>query len=94
MDSIVIDKMRDVIIVERAQNDTIPKDSLLFCGCCGKKLGMLKSDITFPFDHNKLMAHLKDITFTVNILGLRHDSCGHTMFSFQKEWGFMLSIII
>lgn len=89
MDNVKVEKMHDVIIIEKYKDNTLLKGSYLFCGCCGETLGFLTEDITFPFNHQELIQVLADTSFHVTILGLKHETCGHTMFSFCKGWGFM-----
>lgn len=89
MDNIKVEKMMDVIVIEKYNGNTLLKGGHLFCGCCGESLAFLTSDITFPFNSKELMEVLADISFEITILGLRHKICEHTMFSFRKGWGFM-----
>lgn len=89
IEKIVIDKMRDVIIVEKSNGNDILKGSKLFCGCCGKSLGELSKKITFPFSSVELNKLVKNKTYETMLFGLNHKVCGHTMFSFRKEYGFI-----
>jgi hypothetical protein len=90
MDNIEIDKPRDIIIVERANGNTIPVGANLFCGCCGETLGTMDEEITFPFDSPDLVKRLKDRSFVTSRMGLTHETCRHTMFSFRDKWAFIL----
>ncbi len=85
----IVHKMYDYIIVEKHKGDIIPVGSEMYCGCCGHILGVVKTQLTFPFNSHTLRASLKDKTYTESIFGLRHTTCGHSMFSFRKEWGFI-----
>lgn len=67
MDNVIIDKSRDVIIIEKHDGDTILKGSYIFCGCCGESLGFLTEDITFPFDSKDLIRVLADKSFCVTV---------------------------
>jgi len=89
MENVKIDKLHDVIIVEKYKGDKILKDSLLFCGCCGQSLAQLKSSIEFPFKFNELEKRLKNKSYKMSTFGMRHDKCRHTMFSFKKNIGFI-----
>lgn len=89
MDKIKIKKLSDIIIIEKSKDDTILKDSKLYCGCCGNQLGILKSNITFPFQSHQLIKKLKDRSFKTSIFGLRHNTCKHTMFRFEMSFKFI-----
>lgn len=91
MEEIEVDKLRDIIIVEKSNGNDILKGSKLFCGCCGKPLGELKKKLTFPFNHDVLLGSIKNASCSIGAFGdgLTHKTCRHTMFSFRKEWGFI-----
>ncbi len=89
MEKVTIDKMRDTIIVEKSNGNDILKGSKLFCGCCGNILGELSKKITFPFNSNDLNKVVKNKTYEIRLFGLRHKTCGHIMFGFRKEYGFI-----
>lgn len=89
MENVTIDKMRDTIIVEMSNGNDILKGSKLFCGCCGNSLGELSKKLTFPFNSTTLNKAVKNKTYDIMLFGLRHKTCGHLMFSFKKEYGFM-----
>ena len=62
----------------------------IYCGCCGKTIGTLKEDITFPFEAKELFPLIKNRTLShAPLTGFNHSVCGHTMFSFKKSLGFM-----
>ena len=89
MDNISIDRHRDVIVVEKVTANTIDKGTRFYCGCCGGVLGKSKKKMCFPFSVDFFNASLKDKSFTINRLGLRHDKCGHTMFTFKDGYSFI-----
>jgi len=88
MDKLIIDKMRDTIIVEKSNGNDVVKGSKFYCGCCGNVLGESKKKMTFPFSVETFKTSLKNKTFDTMLFGLHHKTCGHTMFSFQKGYGF------
>lgn len=83
-----IDKMRDVIIVEKRVGDSIAANSQLFCGCCGETLGTVINEIEFPFNSLDLIENMKDRTFKSTLFGLLHETCGHRMFVW-RSWDFI-----
>ena len=91
MDKLVIDKMRDYIIVEKYDNNKILRGSKLFCGCCGNILGVTKKELKFPFSVSKFdkSVYKKEKKFSISIIGLYHKTCGHSMFCFSKGYNFM-----
>lgn len=88
-EKIAVDKMRDVIIVEKSSGNNIEKGSRFYCGCCGNVLGISKKKLTFPFSVNEFNEALKNKTFDSMIFGLYHKTCRHTMFGFKKAYGFI-----
>lgn len=88
MDKLTIDKMRDTIIVEKSNGNDVLKGSKFYCGCCGNLLGEAKVKMTFPFSVETFKTSLENKTFDIMLFGLHHKTCGHTMFSFQKKYGF------
>ena len=89
MEMLVIDKMRDIIIVEKSDGDKVLKGSKFYCGCCGNILGESKKQMKFPFSVVVFRSSLKNKSFNTMLFGLHHKTCGHTMFSFKKEYGFI-----
>jgi len=89
MEKVIIDKMRDTIIVEKTNGNDVLKGSKFYCGCCGNVLGVAKKKMTFPFSVDTFKTLLKNKTFDTMLFGLRHKTCGHTMFSFKKGYGFI-----
>jgi hypothetical protein len=89
MEKVLIDKMRDTIIVEKSDGNDILKGSKFYCGCCGSVLGIAKKKITFPFSVETFITSLTNKTFDTMLFGLHHKTCGHTMFSFQKGYRFI-----
>jgi hypothetical protein len=89
----IINQMQDIIVVENYQSEgdkiKLVEGSKLLCGCCGKQLAVVSGEIAFPFEYADLKPMLNDVSFTVNVLGMRHKTCGHTMFSFKKGFGFI-----
>ena len=89
MEKVIIDKTRDTIIVEKSKGNHVVKGSKFFCGCCGNVLGESKKKMTFPFSVETFKNSLKNKTFETMLFGLHHKTCGHTMFSFKKGYGFI-----
>lgn len=89
MDKLVVDKMRDTIVIEKTKGNKVYVGSKFYCGCCGGILGVSKKRLIFPFTVNEFNAALKNKTFTSNLFGLHHKTCGHTMFSFKKGYDFI-----
>ncbi len=89
MDRIVVDIMRDTIIVEKSNGNVVEKGSRFFCGCCGRTLGESKKKLVIPFSKKKFYESLKNKSFDMMLFGLYHKTCGHTMFSFKKGYGFI-----
>lgn len=88
MEKVIIDIMRDTIIIEKSNGNDILKGSKCYCGCCGDVLGVAKKKMTFPFSVETFKNSLKNKTFDTMIFGLRHKTCGHTMFGSKKGYGF------
>lgn len=88
MERLEIDKRRDTIIIEKLEGSTISKGSKFYCGCCGDVLGESNKQINFPFSVETFKNSLDNKSFTTNSFGLRHKTCGHTMFGFKKRYGF------
>lgn len=88
MENVKIDRMRDTIIVEKSNGNDVLRGSKFFCGCCGNILGEAKKKMTFPFSVETFNNSLKNKTFDTMLFGLHHKTCGHTMFSFKKSYGF------
>jgi hypothetical protein len=88
MKKLTIDKARDTIIVEKSNGDIVEKGSKFYCGCCGNTLGESKNELKFPFSIKEFKSSLKNKTFDTMVFGLHHKTCGHTMFGFQKTYGF------
>lgn len=89
MEKIEVKKMVDLIIVERSEGNSILKDSKLFCGCCGKPLATAKKKLTLPFKSDVLHKGVKGKSYEISVLGMRHKTCGHTMFGFKQKYSFM-----
>lgn len=90
IDKVVIDKMRDVIIIEKLKNDNIIEvGSKLFCGLCGDVLGECEKELQFPFMPSQFTSSLKNMSFYINNIGFHHKTCGHSMFCFTEEWSFV-----
>jgi len=88
MEKLTIDKMRGTIIVEKTEGNKILKGSKFYCGCCGNILGESKKQMKFPFSVETFKSSLKNKSFDTMLFGLHHKTCGHTMFSFRKGYGF------
>ena len=88
MEKVTIDKMRDIIIIEKSKGDKVLVGSKFYCGCCGNVLGESKKQMKFPFSLKEFRDSLKNKSFDTMMFGLRHKTCGHTMFSFKKGYGF------
>jgi hypothetical protein len=88
MEKVIIDKMRHTIIVEKSNGNDVVKGSKFYCGFCGNVLGEAKKKMTFPFSVETFKTSLKNKTFDTMLFGLHHKTCGHTMFSFKKGYGF------
>lgn len=82
---IEIKQLRDILIIEKYENGIIPKDSSIFCGCCGGNIGKLKKNLKNPFLPEQLLDSLKNKSVEWLKLGLRH-SCGHIMFPFKRSF--------
>jgi hypothetical protein len=89
MEKITIDTMRDIIIVEKSNGNDVVLGSKFYCGCCGKVLGVSNKEMTFPFSGKTFEDSLENKTFAIERLGLRHKTCGHTMFTFKKGYSFI-----
>lgn len=89
MKTIKIDKLRDIIIVEKSNGKKILKNSLLFCGCCGKSLATAKVNIELPIDYDNLERKVKNKSFEFSMFGLKHKKCGHSMFGFRHKIRFI-----
>lgn len=88
MESVPVHQMRDTIIVEKSKGNKVFVGSHFYCGCCGKSLGQSKKSLKFPFSVETFKNSLKNKTFDTMLFGLHHKTCGHTMFSFRKQYGF------
>ena len=86
---IVIDKVRDIIIVEKSEANKVLKGSKFYCGCCGGVLGESRKHMLLPFTARVFTSLLKNKTFTATVIGLHHTTCRRTMFSFEKEYKFV-----
>lgn len=90
MDKIIIDRLRDYVIVEKSDGNNILSGSKLFCGCCGNSLAEVQSEIVFPFESAELEKILKNKTFRKGFGGsIFHAACGHSMFFGNKKWRFI-----
>lgn len=89
IEKIHIDKIRDIIIIEKFKDNSIEKESKFYCGCCGDVLGISKKKLKFPFSVNEFYKALIEKTFDLTVLGLYHRICGHTMFSFKNQYNFI-----
>lgn len=90
MSKIEIDKIRDLLIIEKVEGGVVAsKGSKIYCGCCGHTIGILGKELTFPFTSATFLESLECKSVTKNIIGLRHSKCEHTMFSFKKCFDFM-----
>ncbi len=90
LELVPIDIMRDIIVIEKTEGDTILKGSKAYCGCCGKILGTMSEDLPFPFRSDKFSKLLTDKTFDFGMGGgLHHKTCKHTMFAYQPGWSFI-----
>ena len=88
MEKLLIDKMRDTIIVEKLNGNNVVIGSKFYCGCCGNVLGEAKKKMKFPFSVETFKTSLKNKTFDTMLFGLHHKTCGHTMFGFKKGYSF------
>lgn len=88
MDKIQVKEMYDVIIVEKSDDTSIFKGSKLFCGCCGGMLATTTKKLTLPIKAGEFKASLENKTFSTSAFGFLHETCGHTMFPFKKEYAF------
>ena len=86
---IKIDKLRDILIVEKTDGDVFLKGSEIYCGCCGNPIGVMKKNLKMPFKPEMFLNSLKNKNVDWWILGLRHKACRHSMFPFQKYFDFI-----
>lgn len=86
MKKIKIDKRRDYLIIEKFKDDTILKDSHVYCGCCGESIGKMKKKLSSPIYPHVLLKTLKKKSVDWTIIGLYHEKCKHSMFCFKKSF--------
>ena len=88
-ENVQIDTMRDIIIIEKTAENVIEVGSKFYCGCCGFVLAICEKELKFPFSVFDFNESIKEKSFTANVLGLHHKTCGHSMFSFKKSYDFI-----
>ena len=88
---IKVTERHDVLIIENfeAPTNTILEGSRIFCGCCGKSIGEVIKELTFPFLPNEFRDNLRNKSFRESLFGLKHLDCGHVMFPMSKSFNFM-----
>ncbi len=89
LDGIKIDKLRDILIIEKTEGNVFLKGAKVYCGCCGKPIGEMKKNLTMPFKPHAFLDTLKNKSVEWMLFGLRHKTCHHTMFPFKKYFGFI-----
>ena len=89
MNTIKIDKRRDILIAEKVDGTTILKDGEIYCGCCGSSIGTMKKKLKFPFNNFQFLKSLKNKSVNNTIIGLYHKTCGHTMFAWIEPFQFI-----
>lgn len=89
METIKIDKLRDLLIVEKSDGNIILKGSNIYCGCCGNPIGEMKKNMTMPFKSWDFLDALKNKSVEWMKLGLTHKTCRHTMFPFSNHFTFI-----
>lgn len=88
-EGIKIDKLRDILIIEKTEGNVFLKGAKVYCGCCGQAIGEMKKKLTMPFKPHDFLDALKDKSVEWMIFGLRHKTCRHTMFPFKKYFDFI-----
>lgn len=86
---IKIDKLRDILIIEKSEGNVFLKGAKVYCGCCGKPIGEMKKKLTMPFKPHDFLDALKNKSVEWMIFGLFHKTCRHSMFTFQKYFDFI-----
>lgn len=86
---IKIDKLRDVLIIEKSEGNVFLKGAKVYCGCCGNTIGEMKKKLTMPFKAQDFLDALKDKSVEWMRFGLRHKKCRHSMFPFQNHFDFI-----
>lgn len=89
IDRIKIKKPKDLIIVDKCDSKYVFAGSKCFCGMCGNPIGVLTKRLKFPYTSGQFLEALKNRNVDSMVFGLRHRTCGHTMFSFNKSWTFI-----
>ena len=88
-EGIKIDKMRDLIIIEKSNGNTVLKGSKFYCGCCGNILGEAKKEISFPCSVLDFNEKLKNKTFVSHKYGLLHKTCKNVLFYLKTGYKFI-----
>ena len=86
---IKIEKLMDILIIEKADGNVFLKCAKVYCGCCGYPIGEMKKNLIMPFKPQGFLDALKDKSVEWTKYGLTHKKCRHTMFPFQKYFDFI-----
>lgn len=89
MDSINIKTPKDFLIIEKSAGDWIKQGSHIYCGKCGKSIGLSKRKMIFPFCDTIFFENLKHRSLTKMPTGYYHKRCNNFLFTLTKEVKFI-----